>query len=832
MKKTSLLLAALLAVLSPALHAQERAKYEYAATDYVEMDDGVRPDAEKWDALERRPYLSWGSRDVHCVKTAVPQLKLRTDTVVYAWRGERVGVEAVLFSPVDTHPFTLSLRADEGADPLAGAATARFLRYVMTDGFKSCGTHPTDLKPYLVPDVVDVENSLALSACTTRPLWLTLEVPRDIAAGEYGLTLSAATDEGSMELYLRVVVCDRTLPLPSEQAFHLDFWQQPYSVSRYYGVERWSDAHFELLRPYMELLARAGQSVVTTILFYEPWGDQSNDKFSAMISTTKKKDGTWAYDFTVFDRWVEFMASCGISKQIDCYSMIPWDMTFRYYDEASGRDVDFKTTTSAADYKALWVSFLQSFAAHLREKGWFEKTLIAMDERGLQNMLDAYAIAQEAVPGMKMALAGNYHSELVDKLADYCVAFGQSFTASELKARREKGWYSTVYTCCTERQPNIFTNSLPAEAPYLPLFALANDFDGYLHWSWLNWTDDPLKDSRFRLFSPGDTYVVYPGPRSSVRWERFIEGVQQTEKVRILREAYRQSGDAEALQHLEDALEPFRSGIINYTTPAARSVNLLESVLNGAPEPPADDIFDYCEVLLAEDKHDVATQKRWLTQATTTGCLTDLDYSASAPSATGYVLTAPIVVERGKSFKLRTVAAQNDDDLRYCRAGLFADWNCDSIFDASKGEKIGALGTANAGNTSLLDHTFTVRVPQTAACGLTRLRLCYADAWKELPQPCGELYKGFALDVPMQIVADDGVRQPRADMAESLTLTRRGDTIHLSAPASLCVYTADGAVLDRTPPLTLYSLRDYLPGTYLLSAVADGARRTACKILR
>lgn len=824
MKKTSFLFASLLATLTPTLHAQE----------YTEMDDGRRPDVETWAKLENRAHMSWASRDVHYVKTAVPQLKLRTDTVVYAWRGERVGVEAVIFSPVATGKVTLSLQGEGGSKRLTDVATARFLRYVMTDGFKSCGAHPTDLTPYLVPDVIDMENQLPVEAMTTRPVWITLEVPRDMPAGEYALTLRAAHDGESQDLRLRVVVCDHTLPQPTDYTFHLDFWQQPYSVSRYYGVERWSDEHFELLRPYMELLARAGQSVVSAILFYEPWGDQSNDKFSAMVSTTKKKDGTWTYDYTIFDRWVEFMASCGISKQIDCFSMIPWDMTFRYYDEASGRDVDFKTTTSSAEYKALWVSFLQSFAAHLREKGWFEKTLIAMDERGLQNMLDAYAIAQEAVPGMKMALAGNYHAELTDKLADYCVAFGQNFSASELQARRERGWYSTVYTCCTERQPNIFTNSLPAEAPYLPLFALANDFDGYLHWSWLNWTDNPLQDSRYRLFSPGDTYVVYPGPRSSVRWERFIEGVEQTEKVRILRREYQEKGDAESLQRLERAVEAFRSGVISYAAPAARTVNLLESVLNGAPEPPADDIFDYCEVLLADDKHDVAIQKRWLTSATTTGCLTDLAYTASAPSATGYVCaTTPIVVQRGTSFSFRTVATENDDDLRYCRAALFADWNNDSIFDTTKGEKIGALGTANAGNTALLDHTFTVRVPATATCGLTRMRLCYADAWKDLPQPCGELYKGFAFDVPMQIVDNTGIATPAAGTRQpSLEFTRVGDSILLSAPARLYVYTPDGALLDHTPLLSAYNLHDYLPGTYLLTAVADGGRRTSCKILK
>ena len=152
-------------------------------------------------------------------------------------------------------------------------------------------------------------------------------------------------------------------------------------VSRYEGVKNWSTAHFEALRPYMKMLARAGQKVATAILFYEPWGEQSNDKFEPMVETTLREDSTWAFDYTIFDQWITFLDSCGIKKQINCFSMVPWDMTFRYVDAKTGQYAYLKTTTRSADYQRLWTAFLKDFAAHLRQKGWFEKTCIAMDER-------------------------------------------------------------------------------------------------------------------------------------------------------------------------------------------------------------------------------------------------------------------------------------------------------------------------------------------------------------------------------------------------------------------------------------------------------------------
>ena len=44
-----------------------------------------------------------------------------------------------------------------------------------------------------------------------------------------------------------------------------------------------------------------------------------------------------------------------------------------------------------------------------------------------------------------------------------------------------------------------------------------------------------MHDSRFVTWSSGDTYLVYPGPYSSVRFERLREGIQDYEKIRILK---------------------------------------------------------------------------------------------------------------------------------------------------------------------------------------------------------------------------------------------------------------------------------------------------------
>lgn len=803
------------------------------AGGYQELNDGAMPDVAAWNAVPEGLQLSWASKDVHYRRREVPALKLKTDTVVYAWRGERASMQAVLFSRgVVDDSLSVSLsawrRADGSGDAVpATQGRARFVNYVMSDDYQGCGTHPDGLPAYLVPDVIDLDLPRRVLPREVRPVWVTLEVPRDAEPGEYVADLDVTGRQsgerlGRLELRIRVV--DRTLPEPGRQQFSIDFWQQPYATARYYGLEKWSPAHLEALRPYLELLARAGQRVVSAILFYEPWGEQSNDKFDAMVRTTKRADGTWAYDYSVFDRWVELCAECGIDGQINCYSMVPWDMTFRYYDEALGRDVDLKTTTDSPEYKALWTPFLQAFAEHLKEKGWYDKTCIAMDERGLSQMLDAYDVVQAAVPGFRMSLAGNRHSELVDKVYDYCLQYGQQFSADELERRRKLGYISTLYVCCNNPpSPNIFTNNRPSDGAFLPLHAKANGFDGFLHWSYMNWNDDPARDSRWRMFGPGDTYCVYPDGRSSVRFERFIEGVEAAEKVNVLRQAYAAEGNGDALRRLETALAPLAATSVSDNYGTAELVNYMQSVLNGAPSPLVT-MEDYAPVSISSD----AVALRWLRTLTTTGAAGDVHYSAAAASGAGYVVADDTLrVVPGSTFTLRLAPARNDDDLRWCRMALYADWDGDRLFNPQAGEQLCAVGAAQSENTQLLTQTVRVEVPRDARLGTTRLRLCYADSWGSLPDPYGPLLKGFALDLPVEVVDAASV-----GIASAAARPYRWDGATLSAdsPVSVSAFAVNGALVDRAEGVRRYVTAAFTPGRYVLVLTDAQGRRSALKL--
>lgn len=528
------------------------------------------------------PRFAFTDNDTIFRRDTPRKLNASADTTVRLWRGERGSLAAMFIPDAPTGRLNVRIEPVSRGD-LPEGFKAYFADYVITDSHQACGWPDDALPPYEVADALVRPDASEAAAGALRPVWVTLDVPRDIAPRPITARLIVADRYAGRDLDTLTFTVDidsRTLPAPSDQKFYINFWQQPYAISRYYGVEPWSEEHFRLLAPYADLLARSGQRNVSAILFYEPWGQQSNDKFEPMVETIRGRDGKWRYDYSVFDRYVEFMARHGIDGDIDCFTMIPWDQSYRYKDEATGEYQTLVCAPDSKEYEDLWKSFLKAFSRHLKQKGWEKRAMISIDERSLSDMQRAISIVKNAAPGMKIALAGNYHPEIESDLYSYTLTLGDPFPEGVMQKRAAEGKVSLYYTCCSSPEPNIFSNNNPADAAYIPVFCVANGADGYLHWAFTNWTDNPMTDTRFFMFAPGDTYCVYPEGGSSVRWERMIEGVQMAEKIRILREQFAASGDSDALQRLDAALAPFVGSVPPPALDRQRHYDTLRQILN------------------------------------------------------------------------------------------------------------------------------------------------------------------------------------------------------------------------------------------------------------
>lgn len=551
---------------------------------YTEMQNPKKADPAEWAKLTNNIMVSYADDNVRYAKEKVPSIAESLVWLPRAWKGEKIHTQILVWAKQNIPALSItvkSLKNEKGNMIDIKNIKAAFVRYVMTDEFgEGCGERKkTDFDSSLVEDPIDIVDQISVQSNTVQPLWLSIQVPVDIPAGKYSGIITINADK-KYDLKISVIVLNHLLPPPAQWKFDLDLWQSAYSIATVHDAPLWSDEHFNLMKPYFTMLASAGQKIITANIINQPWGSgHIYYKDPTLINWIKKKDGSWSFDYSIFDRYISFMMDCGINRRINCYSMVTWDLSFIYFDEALGKEASITAEPGSKEYNEYWSVMLIDFTKHLKAKGWFEKTAIAMDERSMESMKAVIALLKEIEPAWKTALAGDYHPEIDKEIYDYCLIIRHKFPEKILSERKASGMPSTYYTACGEEYPNGFSYSPPAENTWIGWFASAQGFTGYLRWAYNNWTEAPLFDTRFRTWPAGDCYQIYPGPRSSVRFEKLIEGVQDFEKIRILQEQFKKDANQQGLKELSDVLTTFQVEKLK-NTPAAEMVLKAKTVLN------------------------------------------------------------------------------------------------------------------------------------------------------------------------------------------------------------------------------------------------------------
>ena len=557
----------------------------FELVNYEEMNDPTRDTLADWSPVTQGLHSSFVTIDRRYAKSLVPDIEIKKQHAITGWRGERISAQILLWTTEIRPDVTVQVsdfRSSKGRVLSKEVASARFVRYVMTDEFAGgCGHRkPEDFASSLSPDMLDDLPSFDLEAKKVRPVWVTVNIPDDADAGDYLAKIRIESGGvKSEELDLKLTVINVDLPKSKEWTYHLDQWQHPSAVARVQGLELWSDAHFEAMKPVMQMLVDAGQKVITATLNKDPWNVQTYDPYADMIKWSKDSQGTWKYDYSIFDKWVQFMMDLGITKMINCYSIIPWNNEIHYFDVEKNEMVNVVAKPGTPEFEKHWTPFLKDFVLHLKSRGWLEITNIAIDERTKEEVDGALQLLQKVSPELGVSYADNQNTyQRYPNSDDISIAVSHQFSADDLRDRQARGLTTSFYICCSDGFPNQFTFSDPAESTYLAWYAEAANFDGMLRWAFNSWVENPLLDSRFRTWPAGDTYIVYPNARSSIRYERMLEGLQDYAKIQVVKKVLKGRGDEVNLNRLEKAIQ--RLKIVERTSTWNRYLNEAKVLLN------------------------------------------------------------------------------------------------------------------------------------------------------------------------------------------------------------------------------------------------------------
>ena len=383
----------------------------------------------------------------------------------------------------------------------------------------------------IAPDRVEwngTTNLLAGADCVTAG---SIVIPPSAKAGDYAFTFNGEK--------VTMHVADRTLPPPKERKSAMNMWHNPFAIARMTGTKLWSDEHFEAMKPFMAFTAAWGQTGICTSISDYPWNHQCYDGYTTMIRHIKNpKSGKWTFDYTVFDKWVQFNFDTGNGRGIECYSLCPWGYEVTWEDP-TGHPNRLVAKPGTKEFEEYWGPFLKDFAKHLKEKGWLKITHLSFDEREADDMKKIVAFLDKVAPEFNVTAASDKNADEYEgvKTRGFCIGMWQIDRKflEKCHARRAKGIRTgSCYVCCGPAKPNNFLWSDPDDNFWIQVFPVAHGMWMSSRWTIDSWPRDPMNDADYYGWPASDTYFIYPDASPSIRYLEILNGVQNAEKWRIL----------------------------------------------------------------------------------------------------------------------------------------------------------------------------------------------------------------------------------------------------------------------------------------------------------
>lgn len=426
-------------------------------------------------------------------------------------------------------------------------------------------------------DVILSADSAHVLPWHSGQLLLTVDVPADAAPGSYTGRIrfyihSLFYDESLVrEIEFTLCVEDVCLPAPEDRKFYLNLWQHVFNIARKHEVAAYSAEHLAALEPYAKALGELGNKSATLLLSDVPWAGQRCYKENRQpsdlyeynyVRIRRKADGTFVYDFSFAEAYLEMMFRYGATEIMatGLYGIwahadegfVPlaedWPDAIRlsYIDEKDGCLRFMRSAAEIEDY-------MRAVYAWFREKDYLRCTYAMGDEVDRGELAGAWSGSLGRVhaimPDLKMEWDMPPHNMLTDRFSGekidlYTPALAEYYEDKELlPALRERlGDAKVVWAnCCWPPVLNTFLYSNLNEVRLHGMVTEAAGMDGFLRWNFTVWPNDPRHDLRyfFPNFPAGDTCFVYPGNGGqcllSLRYLALKRGMEDFELMQMVK---------------------------------------------------------------------------------------------------------------------------------------------------------------------------------------------------------------------------------------------------------------------------------------------------------
>jgi hypothetical protein len=215
------------------------------------------------------------------------------------------------------------------------------------------------------------------------PVWVTVDVPKDAAPGDYTATVTIRDAYADpVDVPVQMTVVDWTLPDTKDYRLNNCIHQSPDSVALFYKVDRWSEKHFERVAESFRIADKLGSRLVPLSLVINA---PNYNNFESMVRWIQQPDGSYKYDFTVVEKYLDcFEEAVGKPRIVSVYNG-GFEGRKNEAEPPFVNTLDPKTGTlgklqapkyGTKEYTEFWRPVLHELRERLKKRGWYDVAMI------------------------------------------------------------------------------------------------------------------------------------------------------------------------------------------------------------------------------------------------------------------------------------------------------------------------------------------------------------------------------------------------------------------------------------------------------------------------
>jgi hypothetical protein len=153
------------------------------------------------------------------------------------------------------------------------------------------------------------------------PIWLTLKAPKNAKPGVYTGRVSVEVNgQKALAVPVRAEIANFSVPDTQDYRTWIELVQSPDTLAVEYNVPFWSEKHWALIADSMRYMGEIGSRVVHIPLIAQT--NSGNEQ--SMVRFIKKTDGTYDYDFSIMDKYLDIAEKCMGRPKITAF--IAWEI--------------------------------------------------------------------------------------------------------------------------------------------------------------------------------------------------------------------------------------------------------------------------------------------------------------------------------------------------------------------------------------------------------------------------------------------------------------------------------------------------------------------------